>query len=830
MDLRFGDFRLIERERALAGPNGPVVLAGAAYELLRVLLARPGELVSKSDLLDAAWPGVVVEENTLQVHMSALRKALGQGFVATVHGRGYRYVGPEPVADEETPVSPPEVRGSNLTRYRVECVARDAEMAAVLELIGRQRLVSILGSGGVGKTTLALAAAAAVAPQFGGGVWVIDLASLSDGALVESAIIQTLGVPFRANAPPLRAILDHVGQRDMLLVVDNCEHLIGAVARVAKALLDEAPGLKILATTQVPLGIPAEHVFKLAPFALADAEDAQSAQFLAYCYEALGEKLSADELPVVAQLCRRLDGVALALKMAAARAATLGIEAVDRQIADHLAGLAAGWEPSLERHRSLMASLAWSHDLLSETERRMLRALGVFQGSFSLDGVRAVAGAGSDDSISELVRRSIVVRDGADRGRYRLLETTRHFALERLVEAGEEAEARTRHAEHMLATFMAGLEAWETVPDAAWLASQQLDGDNLRSALDWSRTQANWPVHVGLAACSYRFWIQTQLPAEGLKFCEAAQAHADGAPDEVAALLSLALAEFYRFYRLDIRVLDVLPRATAFYLAGTDRMRQVQALVLEGWSQTVLLNYDAARSALQRVDEMGTSLPTSKLKARALVVAAIGRWGMGDDVVGRAKLEAGLAMHRATGNTRGYWKSAMLSAEILHHNGDTSGAIELGLRVLPELREHANGEEHTGQVGNLCAYYMSAGDYEAARRLVAECGRTMPRDDKNGMWCLIQNAAELLAYDGALETAALLLGHADAGFDTWEDGRQKTEAMQRERVVALLAGAGMTDAERERFVQQGRALSVFEAEVLAGVAGAATEPRFAKAH
>lgn len=819
MGLTFGAYRLKANERELVGPNGPVALSARSFDILSAFLERPNELVGKSDLLDAVWPGVAVEENTLHVHMSALRKALGPGFITTVHGRGYRYVGPVPRRDEPELVTLPAGRAGNLPRYRVECVARETETAAVRDLLGKHRLVSILGAGGVGKTTLALAVATELAPSFAGGVWVIDLAPVADGALVESAIIQAMGIPFRANSTPLSVIGETLRATDVLLVVDNCEHVVADVARVARALVDEAPGLRILATTQVPLGIAGEHLFRLAPFGLdaadRDASVAQSAQFLAYCYEALGESFAPHELPIVAQLCRRLDGVALALKMAAAQAATLGIETVDRQIAERLASLSAGWQPSLERHRSLAASLSWSYELLSEENRRTLRSLGVFQGSFTLAGARAVAATDTDDSLSELVRRSIVVREGAGRSHYRLLETTRHFALERLVEAGEEAAARDRHAVFILQTFMAGLDDWETAPDGDWLAALQPDGDNLRSALDWSRTQANWPVHTGLAASSYRFWIQTQLPAEGLRAAQAAVDHIDDVPLPVAALLNLALAELYRFYRLDLRVLDHLGPASAYYATSDDLTRSVQTQILEGWSLMVLLRYEEARVVFRRIDPAVAAMPPGKLKARALVLVGMSLWGEGDKVVGRAKLEAGLAMHLATGNQRGYLKSAMLSAEIMHWSGDTVDAIELATRVMPQVRTLGNAEEHAGQITNLCSYLMASGDYEGARTLHIEGTPRMPRDDKNGMWCVIQNAAELAAYDGRAETAALLLGFADAGFDSWEDGRQWTEVMQRKRIVALLEAARMTEADRAQLIVQGGALSLFEAEMLA---------------
>jgi hypothetical protein len=311
----------------------------------------------------------------------------------------------------------------------------------------------------------------------------------------------------------------------------------------------------------------------------------------------------------------------------------------------------------------------------------------------------------------------MIMRDTSVSGRYRLLESTRHFALAQLRDSGDEREARARHAAHMLKVFSAALDTWEVVPDWQWIAAFQPDTDNLRSALEWSEAEANWPIHVGLAGCSYRFWIQNQLPAEGLAFAQAAWAHVHEASDEQAAILGLGLSELYRLYRLDYRSLDHLKLAKAQYGAGDDIMKRVQTLMLEGWSHTILLNPDLARAAFAKMDELVPAMPTSKLKARALVLGAVHRWLAGDKLLGRTKLEAGLAMHIATGNTRGYWKSVMLSAEIMHQMGDTREAIDLVLRVLPELRLYANAQEHAGQIDNLCVYYMAIGDYEAARPL-----------------------------------------------------------------------------------------------------------------
>jgi predicted ATPase/DNA-binding winged helix-turn-helix (wHTH) protein len=819
--LNFGSYKLNRRERELLGPDGPVELNARSFDILTACLERPGELISKAELLEAAWPGIAVEENTLQVHMSALRKILGSGYIATVHGRGYRYVGPLP-REEDTPALPPGP-GGNLGRYQVECVAREAEKEAVANLLEHHRLVSVLGAGGVGKTTLALAAATGIAQRFQDGAWVIDLAAIADGALVESAVIQTMGIPFRANSRPLASILDRMRSQKSLLVLDNCEHVAAPVGRLARELLADTQHLRILTTSQVPLGIPAEHVFRLTPFALTGTDamegETPATRFLAYCLESLGETVDPEEIPVVARLCRRLDGVALALKMAAARAATLGIEAVDRQIEEQLAGvLVAGWDTSLPRHRSLSASLSWSHDLLSETDRRALRSLGVFQGSFTLEGFRAVPGGASDDSLAELVRRSLIVRNVGDRYRYRLLETTRHFALGQLKASEDERLARTRHARFMDGLVAESISSWETMRDDAWLALYQPDLDNLRAALDWTRQQGDWPLHLSIAGHSYRLFIHTQLPTEGMGVCEEAMAHEQGLEPGIGARLRLALAELARIHRADVRVREVLEPALATFAALGDRTRLAQALALKGITQLFGSDQVGARETVAELDRLTTDMPANKLKARALVVIGMSNWFTGDRALARARFDAGLAMQSGLGNERGHFKSVMMIAEVLHQTGDNDGAIALVERTMPELRRRGTPQEIGYQASNLATYWLSVGNAVAARPLLEEAAAALTHDDeRNGYWCVILSAGELAVMNGNLETGAMLLGFVDACFATVDDGYQMTEQMQRRRMLARLE-QGLSLSDLDRLCRQGAALSLFEAGVLGGVA------------
>lgn len=820
MPLRFGHFSLEENDGSLAGPDGVVELSGRSADILKALLARPGDLVTKDQILDAAWPGVVVEENTLHVHMSALRKAIGTDMIATVHGRGYRYVGPPPVDVPRVDAAPRRRgRGGNLSRFGVDCVFRDAEALVLINLIKRQRLVTILGPGGVGKTTLALHLARELESSFEDGVWAVDLASIGDGALVETAIGQILGVQFRAQGAPLRALVDALRPLSTLLVLDNCEHVAPAVARTIRELLSEAPGLSVLATSQVPLAVNGEQLFKLTPFALtssAGSEIGAAESFFIHCYEAQGERLTTDELPVVAQLCRRLDGIALALKMAAARSATLSLKEVDRQIASQMASLSAeGNAADSGRHRSLTASLNWSYDLLTQEDQRVLRALSVFSGSFTVDGVRFVAGDGAAESLSELVRRSLVVRDMNDRTRYRLLETTRQFALRLVVEAGEEEGARSRLAAFMANRFSESLATWESVADEEWVATYRPDTDNLRRAHEWAKARSDWKLFVSLAAYSYRYWIEVQLPGEGLEFVEAATAFVDDVDGKLKGQLFLAVAELARVNALDLRSLEALDIALRELEPSGDPL-VAHALVLQGAHLTFLGRFDAARPVIARLEVLSRTMVPSKLLAWTLVTIGLFTWSARDRDAGLAKVRAGLAMHLQQGNHRGRFRSALYFAEMMHRDGDNDRAIELAQNVIPDLRARGSALELGAQISNLACYSMAAENAAIARPAILEAWRLLPRDHATWYWCILQNATELASIDGRYEDAALLLGFVDKCFEGWADGRQPTEAKQRGRIEARLLKA-LPNSRYEELRLRGRAMAPFEAEMTGGL-------------
>ncbi|MGH6854037.1 MAG: winged helix-turn-helix domain-containing protein [Aestuariivirga sp.] len=819
MDIQFASYGLKIRERQLIGPGGPVELSSRSFDILVALLGRPNEMIGKSDLFDAAWPGIVVEENTLQVHVSSLRKLLGPGFIETVHGRGYKYVGPLPksVASETTTRAVPAT-GGNIPDFRPECVARGNELAAISNLLQKHRITSIVGPGGVGKTTLAIESAAMRQSRFSSGVWVVDLAPIGDPVHVASTIVQTLGVQFQKSMPVGDALSAYLRTEELLLVLDNCEHLPEAVAEIVTAILARAPRVRILVTSQIPLNLPDEFVFKLGPFALPEfgeeGANSPSAEFFRHCYESQGEQVSDSEWIAIGRLCRSLDGVALSLKMAAARSTTLGIETVEKQITSKISELASSWPTQLSRHKSLIAALTWSYGLLTPAEQKVFRALSVFNGSFSIDAASAVTL--EKESLSELVRKSLVVRDGKYKGRYRLLETSRHFARDQLKLANEEEPVGERHASHLIQLFAGGAHDWERMPDRQWLDIYEPDTGNLRSALEWFKTRGQLGKYAELAANSYRLWLETGLPREGLSHCRHAMQSAGKLLNAgLEADLRLALAELCRAEALDQLSVKTLEPAINFFRNASSKEKFVQANSLRGLVYMNPRQLEQAQAVISEMQELLPGLETSKIKAFALTLIGMNQWLKGEKLPGLARCEAGLAMHRATGNTRSGLKSGLYVAEILYWKGDAERAIAIGMDLLKDLRKAGYKRELGMQLHNLASYHLATGAVDRAREFHLESLEYFSRDDTSWHWSLLQTAAGIEAVAGDPRRAASLLGFVDNCYANSPESIQTTEELERAFILERLVEK-LPEDELAVLLNEGKKLSLFEAGFVAG--------------
>ena len=467
--ITFGSFRLLPRERLLLEGDKAVRLGSRALEILIALVERPGELLSKRELMKIVWPDTVVVEANLTVHVTALRRVLRDGqagnrYIVNIPGRGYRFVAPVSVADTPGSLAPPRViaRPHNLPTRLTPLIGRAEEAGALVRGLSAHRLLTIVGPAGTGKTAVALNAAEQCLPAYQDGVWRIDLGPITDPRLVPMAVAAALTVGARVDNNPLPCLIAALKDKEMLLVLDNCEHVIEAAATLAAEVLRGSRSVQILATSREPLRVEGEHVHRLATLespGVSDRLDAAAALgfpavelFVRCAVAAMSDFVLIDEdAPAVGEICRKLDGIPLAIEFAAAQVHTFGVRGLAARLDDRLRLLTGGRRAAQPRHRTMSAALDWSYQLLSQGEQRVFRRLAVAAGSFTLESARSLAAAADcsaadiADSVARLVMKSLVMVDSSDGdARFRLLETTRAYALQKLWEAGE-VDALGRH-------------------------------------------------------------------------------------------------------------------------------------------------------------------------------------------------------------------------------------------------------------------------------------------------------------------------------------------------------------------------------------------------
>jgi predicted ATPase len=549
----------IDRGRREVRRGGVVVPLGErAFDVLAVLAGAQGEVVSKADLMALIWPGAVVEDNALQAHISAIRKALGpdRDMLKTVSRRGYCLSW-----DGWPKADPPDgaVRSwapSNLRGEPPQLIGRGEALETLKSMLRECRSITITGPGGIGKTALSLSLAqeAQDLPCVGG--YFVDLAPIVEAPIVASVVAQTLGLRSGAEIVSAGTVAGQIGEARLLLLLDNCEHLIDAVAPLCEMLLRACPNILIIATSREPLRVMGEHVYRLAPLDV-PALNAEAAEIYASSAVRMfvarfraaggGAGIEEEETQSVAEICRRLDGIPLAIEFAAARAAVLGVAQVAKNLDDRFQLLTGGRRTALPRQKTLRATLDWSYDLLSEAERRLLRHLAVFPGGFTSDAAGAVLGGEGGASaevlerIANLVAKSLAVFDRAT-GRWRLLETIRSYALERLQQEGEAALAA-----HRQATFFHALFAPDGAHTLGRLQSDNLDRfaaeiDNVRAALDWCfSASGDKGLGAALTAAYGPVWQQLGLIAECRKRTAIAIEGWDASNAQSGLLMQLSL-------------------------------------------------------------------------------------------------------------------------------------------------------------------------------------------------------------------------------------------------------------------------------------------------
>lgn len=549
--ISFGPFSLRPAAHLLLESGKPVEIGVRALDLLTVLVERAGEVVTKDELLARVWPSLVVDEGNIRTQVGLLRKILrdGQGgarYLMTVPGRGYRFVAPVTTVETTKSIEPqaPRVNSTPALPARLtRLIGRADAITDIAGRLSRQRFVTIVGPGGIGKTSVALAVAERAETSYDDGIYLVDCAPLLGTSLVARKLASTLALEI-AEDDPSRGLVAFLRSKRMLIVLDCCERVVEAAAVLVENLLQGAPGVAILATSREPLRAEGESVYRLPPLEIPPASTKPSARdalsysavqlFVERVASSLGRfELSDTDAPVVADICRRLDGVALALELAAGRVEVFGLLGVAGRLEDRVRLLMHGRRTALPRHQTLTATLDWSYDSLAESEQAALRRLSVFAGSFTLQAAQAVVtddlvdSSEIDEVVASLVSKSLLNADVTTAiGHYRLLDTTRAYALNKLTESGEFDRVARRHAAHVQSLLEKASVAAATsssMAAAARLSAESKIVDEARAVINWAFS-AGGDVDSGISVtvASIPVWTHLSLNAECCRCVEQA--------------------------------------------------------------------------------------------------------------------------------------------------------------------------------------------------------------------------------------------------------------------------------------------------------------------
>ncbi len=832
--LRFaGRYELQPRQRRLLVDGEPATLGPRAFDLLLALVEQPGALLTKNQLLDRVWPGLVVEEEKLATQIIALRQVLGGDVIATIPGRGYRFAAhletaaalPPSVATPAPPAADAARLQANLPATLPHLVGRTEDLAALNQLIDQHRLVSIIGAGGMGKTTVALHLTAGRRGAYRHGVCWVELATVTEAEALPAAVAAALGVHI-GSGDPLEGLCGALKPLLLLVTLDNAEQVVDGVARLVQAVMDQAPGVRFVVTTQAPLKLASELVYRIGsltmpqgPLPAVQAMDFSAVALFVERARLADARFTLTDASAAAviDLCRQLDGLALAIELAAARAPMLGVQRLASSMGDRLKVLTSSRNRMAPaRQQTLRAALEWSHGFLEGPEQKVFRRLAVFAGSASLTLVQQVvadlpsAGELDEwavlDALALLVDRSLVVAitaEDAKEPRYRLLDTPRLFAREKLQQAAEEATLRQRHA-------WAVAELFNTAHDASfdgsigfdvWQRSIAADLDNGRETLAWARgaddpegvVQIATALGRALPDSAYREQLGLLDVVEPLlehitsadllaRACMLGGPFVDTQPQRVLALVRAALIRLpmvapsgsgpARWARL--RALSVLARAATIVgavSAAKDALAEARALVDPAWPP--------ARHFVVVVSEMRVSQACGDVSATL-------RWA-------RRRIE----LSEALGSSGATALAALVDTEL--EAGLAPQAIETGVALVAFLAD--GREERALAYGrlNLSAALLALDQHEQARQHLRAGWAQAPLFELQPF--IADYLALLAALEGRCNAAARLAGYADAG-NARVGQRQPNEEAAIARAVQLVRTA-LGNGEYERLHSEG---------------------------
>ncbi len=830
--------------RELRVDGAAVELGARAFDLLHVLAERRERVVGKHELLDLVWPGVVVEENNIAAQISALRKVLGNGAIATIPGRGYRFTAAVESAGTAPPAAVPSdgtrLLRTNLPNELTPLLGRAEDLAALGELINQHRLVSIVGAGGMGKTLLAQHLLALRRDRYRHGVCWVELGTVSDAEALPATIAAALGVK-TGGGEPLPGLCGAVAPLDMLLALDNAEQVVEGVAQVCAALRDAAPGLRIVVTTQAPLKLAAERAYRIGALAVPQGplpaaqalEFGAVALFVERAQAADARFVLSDAMaPAAIELCRQLDGLPLAIELAAARAPMLGVQRLVQSMADRLQVLTRGGNRlAPARQQTLRAALEWSHGLLEERERKVFRRLAVFAGSASLALIQQVvadeAGVGELDewavldALALLVERSLVmalIADDAVEPRYRLLDSPRLFAQALLHEAGERDALRQRHAQAVAGLFDDASTRYFCGGMAAdaWRQALVADLDNAREALAWARAADDATMQVQIATTLMRV-LTGSAHREQLALADQLDPLVERVDrvDLLARLAGRCTCVFGRTRRpralaVAQRCLARVPPATA---SATDNERLARYLCLSALAVALGASRAAdlgpAEAALAEASSLeDAAWPAHRrywrVEAESYVV-----WARGKTLENLRLVRQLALLEKAIGDSHGIARTNISDAEL--GCGDAAAAVASGTALVATLEGGRDEHNLAFARANLAAAHLALGQIERARAHLRDGWAQAPLFDMQHIF------ADYLALLAALEdrpvAAAQLAGRANAvNAKVGPRGPNEVAAIER---ATRLARAALGDAQFDRLHAEGATLRDADIDALA---------------
>lgn len=843
---RFGSFELQPTQRRLLVDGAPVTVGARAFDVLQALAGRAGELVSKQDLLDLAWPGVIVEENNLQVQIGTLRKLLGPDAIVTIPGRGYRltlereHAGapalstsgqrePDPGSasvsvEADTRSADPKASAERAVEIPA-LFGRDADIAALKALIREHAVVTVVGPAGIGKTRLARALARLEEGAFVDGVRLVEFAPLVDPAMVAPTVARALGVMMQGEPASLDVALQMLAGQHFLLVLDNCEHLLDAVDEVVSALRRSAPGVRVVATSQELLRHPDEHVYRVGPLQLPEqvsverARTAGAVQLFLARVQALNPAFDLDAANVagVVEICRRLDGIPLAIELGATRVPLLGVDGVRRRLDERFRLLTAGSRVALRRHQTLRAALEWSHGLLSVAEQQVFAALGVFPGSFSLESAQALA-AGPDmdawavlEHLGALVDKSLVAVEGGTDSvpRYRLLETTRALALERLAASGATPATLRRHAEVTLAIFEgAHREVTSGAPSASMIDRLAPELDNLRGALRWaSEDGGDDRIAValfGAAVADQGQFHYFALGAETWRWGEVLRPRVDDSmPAALAARFWLACAQWGGLISPHAAIGDAR-RAIALYTDLGERLGTAQGWKALAYRLMTVGRRDEAVNAIEEALALRDPQWPSWVLALFDNTAGIVYGQAGDLVKAREHLLAFLAACR-TGAAIDLVTATALLVDLDVADGRVQEAAEAASDLLGRSEVLRRRSDDGRVLRGLGTALTLAGRLDQAEEAYREALARARRYYGHGAFVL-HEVAIWVARRGRPDEAARISAYTEAVFARESRVPRLVAQRARDQLLAEL-GARFPAKQLEQLLEEGRRLS-----------------------